>query len=411
MTRGTNMGRRGMRLAAGLALLLGLGLCAPVAAGAAPAKAAISGLVTDAAGRPLSGVGILVATLDGVQVGEPGYPSTGEDGTYTVSGLAAGRYHVCFLPNDTYSRECRGDAPFDFTADSLLTIRGAQHLRGVDAVLDLKVSLSGRVISPSGAAVPDATVTVHSQGAEFTATSDADGRYVVEQVEKGSASLCVTPPAGTLTSRCWRDVAPDGDWTPIAVGSSNLTGYDVILPLGASVTGTVTDTNGAPVPGTLVTVTPQWPLRDTEPRYATTDQNGGYAVTGLLAGPYTVCFQPQALLVQPGCLGTEPGQTPATVELSLGQAGDGSLALLGGGAITGTVLSTSGQSLWGQAVYVSSEDWQIQRQSWLNRDGTYAAGGLPAGRYQVCGPNWVCVPDVVTVTVGAISSGTDITIP
>ncbi len=44
-------------------------------------------------------------------------------------------------------------------------------------------------------------------------------------------------------------------------------------------------------------------------------------------------------------------------------------------------------------------------------DGTYAVGGLPAERYRVCGPNRVCLPELVTVTSGVVTSSIDITVP
>lgn len=410
---------------AALALGLGLAIAAPQASAdpsatgvvaaakpaAAPAKGSISGQVTDAAGRPLEGVGILVATNDGQSAGTPGYPSTRADGTYSVSGLAPGQYAVCFLPNDTYSRECLGDVAFGLPIETLVTVRGAQKVRGVDAVLTPKVSLSGRITAPSGAPVPAATVVVKSQGNDLVATTGTDGRYVVEQVEKGTATLCVTPPAGGLAARCWDDVAPEGTLSAIEVDATDLVGYDMTLPTGGSVAGVVTSADGSPLSQTVVRVSAQWPVTDLEPRFAITGADGSYEVAGLVGGPYIVCFEPTDLLAQPGCLGTEPGQSAVPVDITLGQVRDGNITLAEGGAISGTVVSSSGQILVGQAVDVTSEDYQVSRQAWLDGDGTYAAGGLPAGRYRVCGPNWVCLPEMVTVTSGVVTSGIDITVP
>ena len=424
------MGRLGLRACASAALALGLGFAiaapqasavssgtpevASAAAGkvaAAPAKGSITGRVTDDAGRPLEWIGILVATPEGQPVGTPDFPSTGSDGTYTVSGLAAGQYMVCFMPNDTYSHECLGDAPFSVPVETLVTVRGSQKVRGVDAVLSLKVSLGGRVTAPSGEPVPDSSVLVKSQWGELMATTDADGRYVVEQIDKGTATLCVTPPAGALAARCWKDVAPEGAMTAIEVGASDLVGYDVTLPIGGSVAGVVTSANGSPLPQTVVRVSPQDPVVDLEPRIAITGADGSYEVAGLVEGPYIVCFEPTDLLAQPGCLGSEPGPWGVPVNVTLGEVLDGTIALAAGGAITGTVVSTSGQSLVGRAVDVTSEDYRVSRGGWIAEDGTYSAGGLPAGQYRVCGPNWVCLPGLVTVTTGVVTSSIDLTVP
>jgi hypothetical protein len=278
-------------------------------------------------------------------------------------------------------------------------------------VLDLKVSLSGRVTDPSGAPVPDATVVVRSMGNDLAASTGQDGRYVVEQVEKGTATLCVTPPAGSLAARCWQDAAPEGTWTVIDVDASALVGYDLTLPIGGSVAGVVTSANGSPLPGTVVRVAAQWPVTDLEPRFAIAGADGAYEVAGLVEGPYIVCFEPTDLLAQPGCLETPPGQPGLPVDITLGQVRDGNIALAAGGAISGRVVSTSGQELVGQAVDVTSEDYQVSRQAWLEGDGTYAAGGLPAGRYRVCGPNWVCLPEPITVTTGVVTSSINITVP
>ena len=67
----------------------------------------ISGTVTAAGGSPLQGICVEVCLLDGTGVGGTG---TDPDGTYTVTGLAAGNYNVKFSSEG----ECSGGVPANY---------------------------------------------------------------------------------------------------------------------------------------------------------------------------------------------------------------------------------------------------------------------------------------------------------
>lgn len=384
--------------------LLGWGL--PLAVAAPPAKGSISGTVTDIEGKPLESIGVSVSTLEGIPVGQPDFPATDAAGRYTVSGLAAGAYRVCFRANFTYSAECYDDQVI-FGDSTPVTLKGAQKLRGINAVLDRLVPVSGRVAAPDGMPVSGARVWL--LGTFLEATTDAQGRYSISDVPRGSYALCVVPQPGPLTERCWPDQSLEGLTTSLVVGKAPLTGVDVVLPTGAVVTGRLTDPGGAAVAAWVV-VTPTWDWSN--PVRVATTSAGDFRVEGLRAGAYTVCWEPTtSLLVQPGCWGPSEPNNPNSVTLSLGQVLDASATLREGGAITGKTVSASGTSWWGWAVYVNSEDWQVNRHVWLEPDGSYAVGGLPSGNYRVCGPNWVCLPDPVAVIEGVVTSGVDIAVP
>ncbi|WP_368498761.1 cell wall-binding repeat-containing protein [Herbiconiux sp. A18JL235] len=138
----------------------------------------------------------------------------------------------------------------------------------------------------------------------------------------------------------------------------------ISMPVGASIQGTVSLTNGGSPEGAIVTV-----ARSSRPVATRTVQAGGaFNVVGLAAGDYRVSA-------------TLPGNGPAAVDVPgvvLGQDYDVDLELQSPGVLSGTVTSSAdGEPIAG--VSVSRADQTAQTDS----DGNYVLAGAKTGAYTV----------------------------
>ena len=153
---------------------------------------AISGRVTDQAGRPLERICVGASNHEN---GGFGSTETAVDGTYVIAELPASREYVvrfgdCHGPLGGSGRaEFYDDAPDVHSADPVAVVDG-QVTGGIDAELEVPGSITGRVTDQTGAAMPHICVwllTPSGDGAEEpSAFTDADGRYRVGGVETGS---------------------------------------------------------------------------------------------------------------------------------------------------------------------------------------------------------------------------------
>ncbi|HEX8767368.1 MAG TPA: carboxypeptidase regulatory-like domain-containing protein, partial [Jatrophihabitans sp.] len=159
-----------------------------------PVAGAISGRVTDSAGRGISNVS--------VSVYDPNYPGqishgaiTRADGSYTATGLAAGSYQVCFYsqgasgPSTTgYLDECYDDQPL-YSSGTPVPVTLGHTSAGINAALAAGGAITGRVTDPSGAAVPDVSASVFGAGYGY-GNSDGSGAYAITGLPTGSYTLC-----------------------------------------------------------------------------------------------------------------------------------------------------------------------------------------------------------------------------
>ena len=139
-------------------------------------------------------------------------------------------------------------------------------------------SVAGTVFRADGTRlVNPAQVAVTSRGARLLATSDAEGRYVAENVPGGPFRVDVFEP---LTSR-------RGSATGALVSNGQTVETPVTLVGLGTVTGSVLRSDGsASLPGVDVELAPSGDFSD---RLVTrTDASGAYELPGVPLGPYTV---------------------------------------------------------------------------------------------------------------------------
>ena len=152
--------------------------------------ASISGLVFDSSSRPVEGAIVTVygdaLPLDAIEF--PRSVETTHRGTFQVDQLLAGDYRVFLAPPGSISRIWAEEEV------ARLTLRAGQTIDGLRFSLGVNLSISGRVVDPSGKAIEDATVLADRpdslQGqSEGYATSGADGQFVLAGLEDGEYSL------------------------------------------------------------------------------------------------------------------------------------------------------------------------------------------------------------------------------
>jgi hypothetical protein len=352
-----------------------------------PVAGAVAGRVTDSAGHGIAGVSVSASAEDPNQIGHGA--TTRADGSYTVTGLAAGSYQVCFYGQTGhgasatgYLDECYDDQPPYYSATPVAVSLG-QTRAGVNAELAAAGAITGLVTDPSGAAVPDISVSAFGAGYGF-GYSDSTGQYAMTGLAAGSYTLCFDG------SYAVSDAAPYG-YTNTCVGDLGLT-VDVVTGQATTVNGTVEKAGGVggavtgddgPVPGVWVDV------YDSSGRQLTstgTGDDGSYLFTGLAAGEVTVCFDPTYTAggYQRTCYGAQADGSGSPITVTAGQLSTADVQLSQGASITGTITDTSGAPISGVLINAYGNTQYNGYYAQTDEAGSYTIGGVTADDYRIC---------------------------
>ena len=337
---------------------------------------AISGRVTDSAGKGIANVSVTAYATDWENNRSA---VTGPDGAYTVTGLEADSHSVCFTSHDAtgpsstgYLDECYDNQPPYYPYATPVSASLGQISRGIDAVLDVAGAITGRVTDGNGGPVAGVKVSL---GGSYENT-DSTGAYTIKGVTTGTHFICfdgshlisAEAPYG-YTNTC------DGNSVSVDVTAGETTTLNGRLDVAGAIGGTVRGDDG-PLAGVLVRVTNSpWTID----RSATTDENGSYLVAGLPPGEVTACVEPtySSDYLQ-ACYGDETGSaTPVTIRS--GQLSTADIQLHRGASITGTVTDASGAPI--AHVLVATDQMY---SAVTDESGSYTIGGLSAGSYRIC---------------------------
>ncbi|MGH9225606.1 MAG: MSCRAMM family protein [Acidimicrobiales bacterium] len=257
----------------------------------------ISGtVVADGSGTPLSGICV---TASNVATGANLFrPMTAADGTYTITGLAAGTYKVryedCVNPIE-YAVEYYDNKPEFNPADPVNVTAGATT-PGINASLAIGGAIAGTVVA-DGSGTPLAGICViafiPSTGfSYFRPLTAADGTYVVAGLPAGSYKVrfedCVSPIE--YAAEYYENKGDPTSANTVSVTAGNTLTVNGSLAIAGAVSGTVTpDGTGTPLAGICISsfhATTGFSFF--RPRTAA---DGTYLVTGLVPGSYRVRFQ------------------------------------------------------------------------------------------------------------------------
>ena len=276
----------------------GIAFVAQVLDGAAPS--AIEGRVTDSSGNPVTANVFCVSLRSGVQ--GIGNAVTDESGHYFIGDLAAGTYYVIVSANGYMPKFY--DNVSNVMQASKLQLAEGDTVSGIDFVMDVPAtgngSISGTVTrEDDGSPVAGAWIYAFSQDnplslLKFFTTSGTDGSYSFVNLPDGNYTIYVQ--AQGYLPEFYDDASMPAQATRIEIqGGNAVTGIDLALVEGGSISGVVRGPSGEGLAGIKVAALPA----DFQPslqhlaasphfQYAVSDSSGAYTISGLPVGDYKV---------------------------------------------------------------------------------------------------------------------------
>ena len=356
------------------------------------AAGAISGRITDSAGTGIGDVNVYVVFP---------YPeyffystTTAADGTYTLTGLPADSYQICFdagyatgASSTGYLSECYDDQPAYNYGGTPIPVTLGTTATGIDASLDQGGAVAGKVTDPAGNPVPDVTASLISPSSWGLGTTDGQGNYTINGVSPGLYSACfdgnyaVTPDAPFGYTRDCSYSGADFEVTAGRTVTRNAT-----VEVAGAIGGSVSAPDGSPVAGVMVNV---YDSAGEQLNGTNTDDAGNWQLPGFGAGQYTVCYDPTFTSggYRRSCYDGQPDGTttgtPVTVTARELTTVNGTL--LQGATITGTVTDSAGTPLSGVSVFAMllGGDYPSYYAS-TDENGSYTLSGAGPGSYTVC---------------------------
>lgn len=400
--------------------------------------AGISGRITAADGvTPLEGIEVQARPEENSWFGA----FTDNQGRYSFSSLPAGSYRIRIEDNNlnNYIPEWYDNAA-TYATSTPLVLAETDVVTGVDASLVQGGRLIGNITADTGGA-PLANIRV----AAFRATNPSlsnwqevksrlslgNGSYVLGGLEDGVYRLRFSDDAGDYAPEHHDNQIEFNDAGSIIISAGSFVTTNASLADASGIQGTVTAESGTnPLAGILVYAhrsngSGSWNYVN----QTVTQTNGSYDLKGLTAGDHRLEFYDPSGLHQREYYDDEPDFASATViNLDPGEVPvtrfDAALASAGG--IAGTITDVSGAGIPNIYVYVYRYNttalfWEFVEYGYTDGNGSYQAGGLPAGNYKVgtydesrsyVDEYYNDKPDIVSannvsVTVGSITGDID----
>ena len=347
---------------------------------------------------------------------------TAADGTYRLVGLEKGGYRVRFKPQGNLAVQWYDGADSETDATELAVSAG-QTLPDIDAHLRQARTITGTVTDPQGQPVEDVRVEVYKDGTFYyvdRAWTDATGTFATSDLPTGTYRVYLRPSSPTTLASQWYDKSPSRSAaTPVTVIDGQATIIDAELEEGGSISGKVAGSGGTPLANAYVQAG-----RDKDYRYAVTNANGDYTITGLSTGEYAVEFSSgTSAYVSEWYDDKDSEQDANPVSVVAGQQKQGINAqLTEAGSISGTLKTSDGQALTyaDVSLYLGNDpvEW-----TWTGLDGSFTFTGLRPGTYTMRASGygewltqwWNGKPtqasaDLIPVAAGADLTGKDFTL-
>ena len=337
--------------------------------------ASIEGRVADPDGRPIAGAEVTVEIeRDGLMAlslsGPRNRVETGADGRFVVADLVPDRPVTLAVAKPGYGSEFTSSVrpPVDAIA---VVLRPSGGLKGrvVDAQGD-PVAGARVMAAPDHRALASGPRRTPRRERPPWSRSDADGRFLIEDVEPGTLQVSVQ------AESYQRYVA-----TGVEVEAGTEREIEIVLETGATVEGRITTADGVPLAQASVQVAPRRDTRFGGNRFGgsssgRTDAEGRYRVDGAGLGPASITVfhgdrqrLTEAIEVRPG-----------------GNVVD--LVLDSGFEVSGQVVSADGEPIGGAALSLQPGD--LQRISFdasppavSGTDGTFVLADVAAGSYRL----------------------------
>jgi uncharacterized GH25 family protein len=329
-----------------------------VTTSAAANVAAILEPASEIAGRIVrGGSGVEGVYLTAFAQGMNATAVTAPDGSFTLSGLAAGSLRVMIRKEDDFIQDMRTlTAP---SRDVVIELAGGGRVTG--RVMD---KATGKAVTAFQAGVSTSRggggmmMMMPPQMQEF---SSEDGSFTLENVPAG-AMVLVANAAGYASTRLNVKVEE----------GKTLSGVELPLDAGVRLAGRVTGPNGTPLGDVTVRLQPSptgaFAMRGVDSS-SVTDQNGDYTLEALPAGEETVEFTHPSYVASRKTVVLKGTETKLDVQLSSGQRVSGIVVTDAGAPVAGAGVSAYGAGLRGG-------------QATTKADGTFELESIMPGRYR-----------------------------
>ena len=355
----------------------------------------LTGRVTDAAtGEPITDVSISLVDDAG---GQFNLVSTDSNGVYRFDGLSTGSYFL-----KTYSREFQGEiyddipchaSACDSTTGTAIAVVAGSTTASIDFALDRLGAISGRIVgAATGEPIPFQNLEVRGPDGRFLRSgfSDETGHYLIGGIRPGT--VYVRTSFSDYRVEVYDDVPCSVGPCDVRLGrpitielDSTVENVDFELDRLGSVTGRVTDVDGAGIPGVDVYVES---LDGVVTRGSRTRVTGAYEVTRVDEGMHVALTRGTLEYLGElhdnvpcprGVCDRSPG-SPFAVALDRATSGI-DLSLEPAGGIAGSVRDAITGELLDGWVYLWDESGNYLESAFLDGEGRYQAGGLDTGTY------------------------------
>lgn len=322
----------------------------------------IRGTVVDPERKPVGNVWVYANPANP----EPGYgwrgTRTKEAGTFELTGLGDGPYHVTAYPPQF------GDASSMRMATSQNVAVGSE---GFELALEAGLEITGQVLDAAGKPLPDVALHIQAKPDEkgqqaqmnwnaSQATTDAEGRFRFRGLGPGKFMIQIQQWGGGRGDGL---VLAGGD--DVAAGSRDVS---LSATSGEKIAGTVVDEAGQGIANAWVYATP---TQGGQQRNARTDKDGRFEITGLARGTVTI--------------GSNAQGRP---HVSLQKVETGTVVLRivmpKGGSISGRLTDAGGAGWSGQQLHFRQTDGG-NHNGWAQTgaDGRFTAEALAEGAYDI----------------------------
>lgn len=320
----------------------------------------VEGIVVDGAGEPISGARVSVAEMRVrgsrvVPISVSSIVASADDGTFVIVDAEPGALQVVAVKEGFLEPE-----PVD------VVLVPTEPQSGVRVVLARGARVAGTVRAADGTPLPGADVEIAgdrswSRSFSGSATTDGDGRYLLEGVPPGKTSIEVTHRSHPRTVR---DAELDEGETTL----------DITMERGAIVAGRVVGPGGEPVVEARVTM--EQAGAGFGASSAITDASGGFVLDDLTPGDHTVRI-------------TARGYAPPDPAPKVAVAASGTppveIVLRASGSIVGRVIGLDADELAAASISASGEGTRRFASGVVDRDGSYRIEDIGPGTWNVVG--------------------------
>jgi Carboxypeptidase regulatory-like domain len=360
----------------------------------------ITGVVRDNNGNPVAGAKVFDATYGG----NPAV--TDANGVYRLAQRQPGTHNLCadgsaapVTPAGPYGylNEC-GYADVPVTAQ-------LNQIVNQDLTVGQNGAVGGVLSRSDGSPSADAQVELFTADGYSAddARTDAYGHWQIDR-PAGQYYACYVAYDTTDVWTChpadsYNGGQPTGD--PVTVAEGVLTPVNDTLLAGATVSGTVTGPDGAPLANALVEISDSVGYQHLQ---AVTDSAGHYSVAGLPAGRYLDCASVNQYQHQPGspsytdqCYGrTAADPYPYALSVSPGQRLTVNLQIALASEVEGRITDAAGNPISGVWVYFTNQAGVSGGQVTTDGNGEFDLFGLTPGDYTMCFSTYWAYPVPVT---------------